>query len=296
MSAKPLYIDEHPLFAERLRAIRLLYTDLDGTMLGIGGSLFIDSKRRPSLVAAEAIVSINSACLEVVICTGRNRIQAAEIARLCGWRGFIAELGCVVVPDRGAEPIYNTGVWAPDSLRAGETPFEAIDRVGALDALREAFPGKIENHTPYHTNREATHVLRGSLDINAARQVLGELDLQVEIVDNGVIHPLATTLVDVAEVHAYHLMPAGVSKSSAVALDLTRRGVDPAHAMASGDSVADVGIADSLALGVVMGNGLDDASVAEAILARENVALTRGHRSEGWAEMAISWLDAISHE
>lgn len=295
MSAKPLYIDEHPLFAEKLPAIRLLYTDLDGTLLGIGGSLFIDSKRRPSLVAAEAIVSINSAGLEVVICTGRNRIQAAEIARLCGWRGFIAELGCVVVPDRGAEPIYNTGIWAHDSLRAGETPFEAIERAGALEALREAFPGKIENHAPYHTNREATHVLRGSLDIGAARQVLGELDLQVEIVDNGIIHPLATTLVDVPEVHAYHLMPAGVSKSSAVELDLARRGVDPALAMASGDSVADVGMADALALGVVMGNGLEDASVTEAVLARENVALTRGHRSEGWAEMTISWLDAIAH-
>jgi len=292
MSRHFLHLDEHPLFSERLPGIRLLYTDLDGTLLGKGGSLLVDADSRPSLTAAEAVVRVNRAALEVVVCSGRNRIQIAEIARLCGWRGFIAELGCVIVADRGAEPVYCTGSWEQDDLREGETPFQAIERAGALHALFSAFPGKIEHHSPYHLNREATHVLRGSIDVFEAAEVLAEIDLPVDIVDNGIIHPIATTLVDVEEVHAYHLIPAGVTKALAIEFDSARRGLDPITAMSVGDSVTDAEMADVLGLGVVVANGLRDTSVLEAVARRENIAVTRKERGDGWAEMALAWLKA----
>ena len=38
--------------------------------------------------------------------------------------------------------------------------------------LREAFPGRIEPHAPYHYNREATQLLRGDIDTAEARDVL----------------------------------------------------------------------------------------------------------------------------
>ncbi|MDP2401244.1 MAG: HAD hydrolase family protein [Actinomycetota bacterium] len=287
------YLDEHPLAASALSRSRLLYTDLDGTLLGLGGSLLVDADRQPSLVAAEAIVAVNRAGLEIVICSGRNRIQIAEIARLCGWRGFIAELGCVIVPDRGAEPVYRIGSWDASALASGETPFEAIERVGALTALRETFPGRIENHAPYHLNREATHVLRGSIDIGRARDVLAGLDLPIDIVDNGIIHPLTTGLTDVEEVHAYHLMPAGVTKAAALHEDLERRAVAPDTALAIGDSATDVEMADATALGVIVANALDDDRVVEAASSRPNVAATRSQRGEGWAEFASAWLSAV---
>lgn len=286
-------LSQSPAALEALSRAEVLYTDLDGTLLGLGGSLLIDGAGNPSANTAEAIVQLNAAGLAVVITTGRNRVQCAEIARLAGWRGFIAELGCVIVPDRGADPIYLTGDWPSDALKPGETPWEAIERTGALAALFDAFPGQLEPHAPYHLNREATHMLRGSLDLEAARKLLAGFELPVDIVDNGVIHPLSTGLsADITEVHAYHLMPKGVCKADAVAIDLAHRGLTREQAVAIGDSATDVELSDVTAVGVLVANALHDARVREAADARGNVFATAGERGDGWAEFAAAWIAA----
>jgi hydroxymethylpyrimidine pyrophosphatase-like HAD family hydrolase len=291
MSPIPL-LAETPAALAALSRVEMLYSDLDGTLLGFGGSLLVDGEGLPALQTAGAVARLNEANLPVVITTGRNRIQCTEITRLLGWRGFIAELGGVIVPDRGAEPLYFTGDWDASVLAPGETPFQRLERAGAVDALMRAFPGKLEPHAPYHLNREATVLLRGSLDLEEARGVLGELDVTVDIVDNGIIRPLSTNLHDVAEIHAYHLMPPGVTKAAAVALDLARRGLVPSQAASIGDAVTDVAMADSVALGVVVANAAADARVIEAAAARDNVYATTRKRGEGWAEFANAWLDA----
>ena len=283
---------ETPAALDALSRVDALYTDLDGTLLGLGGSVLVDGEGRPSTRTAEAIVRVNAAGLPVVITTGRNRQQCAEITRLLGWRGFIAELGCVIVPDRGAEPIYFTGDWPDGTLRAGETPFEAITRAGAPRVLEEAFPGHIEPHSPYHLDREATHVLRGFVDSARAQELLGELDVPIEIVDNGIIHPPRTGLVELPEIHAYHLIPAGVHKPGAIERDLERRGLAREQAMAVGDSASDVAMADATALAVLVGNALGDARVVSAAETRGNVYAARGMRGDGWAEVADAWVGA----
>ncbi|MDR3687363.1 MAG: HAD hydrolase family protein [Coriobacteriia bacterium] len=287
----PLLADS-PAALDALSRVEILYTDLDGTLLGLGGSLLVDAEGQPALQTAEAVNALNLAGLPVVLATGRNRIQCTEISRLLGWRGFVAELGCVIVPDRGADPIYFTGDWPCEALAAGETPYERIIRAGAVEALVAAFPGKLEPHAPYHVNREATVLLRGSLDVEEAREVLGELDVAVTIVDNGIIHPLATGLVNVAEVHAYHLMPPGVAKSGAIERDLARRGLAREQAAAIGDAATDVAMADAVALGVVVANAQADARVQAAALTRNNVYAASRERGEGWAEFAAAWLAA----
>jgi len=287
----PLLADD-PAALAALSLAEVLYTDLDGTLLGLGGSLLVDSSGRPSTVTVDAITRVNAAKLAVVITTGRNRIQCSEIARLLGWRGFIAELGCVIVPDRGAQAVYNVGAWGDDALADGTTPFERIERAGAVDALMRAFPGKLEPHAPYHFNREATILLRGSLDLADAREVLAGLDLAVEIVDNGVIRPLSTGLSDVGEIHAYHLMPPGVTKAGSVALDLARRGLSREQATAIGDAATDVEIADVVALGAVVANAVLDPRVRDAASRRPNVYAMTLERGEGWAEFSGAWLTA----
>jgi hydroxymethylpyrimidine pyrophosphatase-like HAD family hydrolase len=287
----PLLADS-PSAIEALSRVEILYTDLDGTLLGLGGSLLVDADGSPGLQTAEAVAALNVAELPVVITTGRNRIQCTEISRLLGWRAFIGELGCVMVPDRGADPIYFTGDWPDDVLSPAETPFERIVRAGAVEALTRAFPGKLESHAPYHANREATVLLRGSLDLAEAREVLGELDVPVEIVDNGIIHPIATGLTGVAEVHAYHLIPPGVTKARAIALDIARRGLAPEQAAAIGDAQSDVGMADAVGLGVVVANALHDARVHAAAQGRDNVYAVSRERGEGWAEFAAAWIAA----
>lgn len=289
MSSVPVLSAEH---AGILARARILFTDIDGTLVGPGGTLLADADGRPSARTAEAVVAVNRAALPVVITTGRNRMQAAEIARLVGWRAFIAELGCVVQFDRSEDPVLLSGDWPDDALLPGETPWQAIVRAGALDALSAAFPGRIEEHAPWHVHRIATHVLRGNVDVGEAQRVLDELPLPIDIVDNGVIRPPRHSLVGVDEVHAYHLVPRGASKTRAIRMVLDRFGMAPEHALAIGDSASDVEMADAVALLVLVANALDDERVREAVAGRKNVVATGGRRGDGWAELAWAWLGA----
>ncbi len=283
---------DDPFVLERLASASIVFTDVDGTLVAPGGVLLADASGRPSVRTAEAIVELNKAGLTAVITTGRNMAQCLEITRLVGWSSFIAELGCVVKLDRWSEPIHLTGGWPEDALLPEETPWQAIVRVGALDALTRAFPGRIEEHTPWHADRIATHVLRGDVDRAAAQALLDELPLPVDLIDNGIIHPPHHTLVGVEEVHAYHLVPRGTSKTEAIARVLEHRGLAREQAVAIGDSATDVEMADACSLLILVANALDDERVIAAARTRDNVAVTRSQRGEGWAEFAHAWLAA----
>ncbi len=291
-SGPPLPLDAHPLAPHALSCASVLYTDLDGTLLGPGACLLADARGAPWLGTASAVVDLNRAGLTGVICSGRNRLQLAEVSRLLGWDSFIAEIGCVIVPGRGKDPVFYTGEWPEDATLPGETPYEAMIRAGALDVLAREFPGIIEEHSPYHLNREVTHVLRGNVPLAEAQAALDTLELAIRIADNGIIHPPRHGLVGVTEVHAYHLIPDGVTKGGAIREDLARRGLTRKDALAMGDSAIDVEMAESVALAVVVANALEDEWVLAAASGRENVASTRAHRGEGWTELARAWLAA----
>lgn len=286
------FIDEAPGMRERLARAKVLYTDLDGTLLGQGNSLLTDSHGRPCLDAAEGIVALNAAGLRVVITSGRGAKQLVEVTRLLGWRDYIAELGTVRAYDRGSRVVYDIPGWPPDALHEGETPHEAITRAGALDVLREHFPGRIEEHDPWHREREVTHVLRGNVPLAEAQPLLDRLELPVALIDNGVIHPPRTTLSGVDEVHAFHLVPKGASKARGITLDLEEHGLDAGEALAIGDSHADIGMADAVGTMVVVANGLDDQVLVAEAERRGDIFATRASRGSGWRELADAWIAA----
>ncbi len=278
--------------AAALARARVLYTDVDGTLLGRGACLLADGEGAPNLDAANAIAALNGAGLPVVIVSGRNARQLREMTRLLGWPDFIAELGCVRSYDRGARVVYDTGDWPEGSLLPDETPYEAIERVGAVEMLQERFPGLIEYHDPWHVDRDVTHILRGNVPIAEAQAALDALPLPVTIVDNGIVHPLHHTLVGVTEVHAIHLVPRGTSKQHAVSADLRARGLGAADAMAIGDSAADVSMAEMVGLVTVVSNGLRDPKLLECAAGFDNVVATNASHGSGWAELASAWLAA----
>jgi len=70
---------------------RVLYVDVDGTLVGPGGDLFWDG----STTLAEALLAARAADLSVVPVTGRGRVQVRELCRLLGFPRGIGELGCV---------------------------------------------------------------------------------------------------------------------------------------------------------------------------------------------------------
>lgn len=291
MSQIPFF-DDVPGVAASLARARILFTDLDGTLLGRGASLIADGQGRPNLDAVEAIAALNAAGLAVVITSGRNAKQLRELTRLIGWSDFIGELGCVRSYDRGARVVWETGDWPTDALREGETPYQAIEREGAVDALRQAFPGLIEYHDPWHLDRQVTHILRGNVPIGEAQAVLDGLPLPVTIVDNGIIHPRHHGLVGVTEIHAIHLVPTGASKQRSIADDLADRGIPRGEALAIGNSAADIGMADAVGLMACVANGLDDPLLLERAAGRSDVVATRASHGSGWAEFARAWLGA----
>lgn len=290
----PRYLDASPGLLEALARVEILYTDLDGTLLGPGGTLLVDGDGAPSATAANAVVDVNRAGLPVVIVSGRSRLQLVELARICGWNDFIAEAGAIRSYWDGSdrELVFDAPHWPAGLPAHGRTVYEEILASGAYEALVEAFPGRIEYHDPWHLHRDATHVLRGCLDEAAAQAVLDTFDLPLDLLDNGLVKRTLHGLTCDGPIHAYHIVPKGVSKRRAIELDLAARGLAREQAAIIGDAPTDLDSAPSVSVALLVENALDVPGLAETLAATPNAAVVRGKRGDGWAAFARLWLDA----
>src|SRR3954466_6455889 len=144
-------------------AIRCVYTDLDGTLLGRGGGLLKDADGAFSLLPVRALEACARANVEVVPMSGRRRPPVGEIARLLGQTAYVFEVGCGLVVD-GEETLL-TGNLQP---RDGMSVHELIAESGAPRLLLEHYSGRLEYHEPWHSDREFTHLLRGLVDSGEA--------------------------------------------------------------------------------------------------------------------------------
>lgn len=265
----------------------IVYTDLDGTMLGAGGSLLRTEDAALTLEPARALHDLLAAGHELVLVSGRTSAQLAEAARILGASGFIGELGAVLGwrdPDRH--------VWGQEVLR-GDTPtdqpgspFEVMLATGAVDTLLDRYAGALEWHAPWHDGHEADAMLRGRVDTTEAEQVLamaghGWLALH----DNGAL-PIA------GAPHVYHLMPRGLTKGTGVGRDLARRGLRRSDAVAIGDSVSDLAMAPEVGRMFLVANGARVRAVAAAAAAAPGVVVTDAAMGLGWAEAVRAVLDA----
>lgn len=295
LMAAPVFLDSSARHLAALARVKILYTDLDGTLLGPGGTLLVDGAGQPSTVTAEAVVSVNRAGLPVVIVSGRTRIQLLEIARVCGWNDFIAEAGAVRSRFDGhaRQLIFDTPCWPAGIPRRERSVFDEIRASGAFEALRAAFPGRIEHHDPWHLNRDASHVLRGCVPLDEAQAVLDTIELPVDLLDNGLVRRTTHGLTCEGPIHAYHIVPKGVSKRRAIALDLAERGLAPEEAAVIGDALTDLECARAVGLAVLVENALEQDGMAEALVEHDNAVIVRGKRGEGWAAFARLWLDAL---
>jgi hydroxymethylpyrimidine pyrophosphatase-like HAD family hydrolase len=249
---------------------------VDGTLVGRDGSLLADLDGRPTLAAAEALVAAHRAGLEVVLVSGRTAAQLREAGRLLGTRDAVAELGTVLV--RGREVELQWGE-APRDL--GDCPAQALERAGALAAVLEGFPGRVEPHTPWHLGRRGTFLLRGQVDPAAADALLAGRGLGwARLVDNGRLRGAYPHL-GPGPTHAYHLLPAGVSKAGTAAAYLAGRGLDPKHAAAVGDSPADLQLAGVVGAMFLVANGAWAAGEAGPATP---VIVTPSAVGQGWAE------------
>jgi len=284
---------------EMLRHIKILYTDIDGTVLGKRGCLLVDGNNQPSATTAQTIVEVNlSPDFEVVPCTGRSVTQLIEISRLCGWNDFIGEAGAVRSywhADKGVrENVYDTPSWSAElrERASGDTtPLDIINASGAMEALFAAFPGQIEYHSPWNVNRQATNVLRGRVDAAKANVLFANLEIPITLIENGVIAPSAHTLIESSEpIRAYHLTPTGATKGFAIRADLARRSLRKDEALMVGDGMADLECGPEVAAIFMLQNSLRSPHMKDALISMPNAYLTEGSQGDGWTELVRAIL------
>jgi hydroxymethylpyrimidine pyrophosphatase-like HAD family hydrolase len=265
-------------------AIRCVYTDLDGTLLGRGGGLLQDADGGFTLLPVRALEACARAGAEVVAISGRRRPTVKEIARLLGQTSFVYEVGCGLSID-GHDTLL-TGSLEP---RDGKSVHELIAESGAPKLLLESFPGRLEYHEPWHSGREFSHLMRGLVDPSEANALLaagGHGDLR--LVDNGAIAPKASLPGLDGPPHAYHLMPRTASKAAAVEAHMRARGYAPEECIAVGDSREDVGVAPVVGRFFLVANGAEkDPSLRGAHV---NVVVTEERNGEGFYEAVVRSL------
>lgn len=266
--------------------IRCVYTDLDGTLLGRGASLFRDAEGGFTLLPARALEACFRAGVEVVLKSGRRRAQVMEDARLLGQTSYIFEVGSGLVVD-GEATLLMDDEWLP---RDGETVHTRIAGSGAPDLLLERYAGRIEPHAPFHRDREVTHLMRGLVDVGEANALLEEAGLgTLRLVDNGAISPKDSLPGLDGPPHSYHLLPARVSKAAAVAAHMRARGLAPEECVAVGDSREDLGVAAVVGSFFLVANAVEkDPSIAAGL--PPNVRVTEAKNGEGFYEAVITSL------
>jgi len=242
--------------------LRVVYTDLDGTMVGPRGCFFRAESGALTLEPARALLALHEAGAALVLVSGRTRAQLLESAAIFGADGFIAELGALIAWDGGRvrEPLPGVGEPASAELVA---------------ALTATFSLRL--YEPWHEGHEVDVLLRGSADVGTVHTWLTERGAgHLALRDNGVLPRTGERV--------FHLLPAGVDKGTAVAWDLARRGLDPADALALGDSTSDLEMARAVGAFALVANG------ARHLDPPSGVQVTKGALGLGWAEALLGAL------
>jgi hydroxymethylpyrimidine pyrophosphatase-like HAD family hydrolase len=250
--------------------LRCVYTDLDGTLLGAGGSLFRDGDGAFTLLPARALEACHRAGVEVVLKSGRRKAQVAEDARLIGQSAYIYEVGSGLVID--GEEQFLTGPFTPSDDRT--TPHELIGESGAPALLLSAYGDDLELHDPWHLDRHVSHVFRGRVDLAEANALLEREGLgDLRLIDNGAI---------AGGRRGYHLIPATASKAAAVELHMRARGYLPEECIAVGDSLEDLGVAPLVGRFYLVANALEGSG--------PNVVRTESGYGDGFYEAVVGAL------
>jgi phosphoglycolate phosphatase len=265
-------------------SLRCVYTDLDGTLLGHGGSLFRDAEGNFSLLQGRALEACHRAGVEVVLISGRREPQVKEGARLIGQSAYIYEAGCAVSIDGERSLLVGDLEHSDD-----DTIAQQLLDAGLPDLLFERFPGRLEWHTPWHTDRIYSHLFRGKIDVDEANALLAEQGRDdLRLLDNGAI---GRPMEGIEVTHVYHLVPKQASKAAAAEIHMRARGYEPEDCIAVGDSLEDLDVAQVVSHFFVPANGPErDPRLREAIAELGNVTVTEGRMGDGFYEAVVSTL------
>ncbi|MEQ9337032.1 MAG: HAD hydrolase family protein [Miltoncostaeaceae bacterium] len=244
-----------------MSAGRAAYIDLDGTLLGAGGSLLRDGAGAYSRDGVEALAALHDAAVPVILTSGRSRPRLEATRAALGADGLLAEMGAL-------DADYPT---AP-----GQSVFEAIAATGIPAALLERETG-LRIHPAAQWGREGGHVFAGRAGPDAPAWVHDASGGTLRLADNGRIGE---------GIHTFHLLPARASKRAAVARDVDARGLDAAECLAVGDSRQDLDMGRAVGTVAIVANG----AAADPELAADAPWVTREGNGAGVREAVEQWL------
>jgi hydroxymethylpyrimidine pyrophosphatase-like HAD family hydrolase len=277
----PQRLEEHARDLRLSLDVRVVYTDLDGTMLGPAGAFTRAPDGSLSTEPVEALLAALERGVDVVPATGRSLRGLIGDARILGLGTVIAEMGALIAYGLGREVVTNLGAYP-----GGEEPPAAhMERTGAVKLLFEAFPGRLEHHTPWSAWRDYTQLFRGLVDTGEVDRVLAGAAFEwLTLHDNGRLHGAYLGL-DAGASHAYHLQPRGVDKGSAVALDRQRRSFTREQSIAVGDSLADLTMAPEVGALVLVRDAVEvDPALERAASGLSNVYVSERPGNLGWCD------------
>ncbi len=226
----------------RPTALRAVYLDLDGTLLGRGGSVLHDEDGVFTTAGVRALEACARADVEVVLVSGRRLASLSHDARLLGVRSYACEAGALLVV--GGERIYLTGRFQPT---ADVSVYAQIEATGAPQLLLDHFDGRLRPHEDAMHVREISHVFVGEADAGVANDQLRAAGLgDLRLLDNGAVEEGG---------HVFHLLPGEASKANAVATHRRIRGHAADACIAVGDSEEDAGMAAAVGTFWFVGNG-----------------------------------------
>ena len=268
--------------------MRCVYLDLDGTLLGPGGSFLRGADGEFSLDGVRALQACARAGAEVALYSGRRQVAVFEDARLLGASAYTFEVGCGLVIDGELE-------WLTDGLEPSAERGSIHDQIadsGAPALLLERFAGRLEYHTPWSVGREVSHLFRGAVDLDEVHAALTDAGYAwLRLVDNGVVRATAEQMPGLEVIHAYHLIPAAASKARAVARHMQARGYCPEDCIAVGDSREDMEVASTIAAFWLVANALEhDPALAAEATSRPAVRMASGAYGAGVYEAVVTTL------
>ena len=265
--------------------LKVIFTDLDGTLLGRGGSLFRLGDGTPTGAPAAALAEAHMRGVEVIPVSGRQIEHVEPVAWVIGARSYIAEVGAIVSLHTKESPRPRTIKLFGECLPSENPPYETMICSGAVDLLLERNRGKLEFHTPWNEGRIASHLFRGNVHVAEENEALRKAGIDwCHLVDNGVI-PRQYESLEVSRVHAYHLLPYGTSKARAIREVIRRLGLRRQEAVSLGDSRADIETAAEVSAMFLLRHAVDlDPSIVKFAKQFDNVFVTEKPHGLGWAE------------
>jgi HAD superfamily hydrolase (TIGR01484 family) len=276
--------DHLELVVDSAADVKVIFTDLDGTLLGRGGSLFALGDGTVTGAPAARLAEAHSLGVEVIPISGRQIEHVEPVAWVIGSRSYIAEVGTIVsLLPKGSRERRTIEFFG--EYTGSEPPYDAMNSSGAVDLLLDRNKGRLEKHTPWNEGRRASHLFRGQVDVASENRALEEAGIAwCRLVDNGVI-PRSFEGLEVSRVHAYHLLPKGTGKARAVGEVMRLLGLRREEVVSLGDARADVETASEVGMMFLLRHAVDlDPSIVNLTEEFDNVFVTERPYGLGWAE------------